>query len=184
MGKKLVISFPGVRGYEIPLLYFGAKHYEDLGYEKRFICHHNLSEPSYEKILENAEKVIRTINFGEYEDVVFVAKSIGTRVACAIKEKYHISASLILFTPLQETLQYIHRGNDIVLIAAGDQDKYLDAKILSDLCEKEGISCHIEPGVGHRMEVMNDLQRNLKIISKVITKLEKNVAFLHDFAYT
>ena len=29
MGKKIVISFPGGRGYEIPVLYFGAKYYED-----------------------------------------------------------------------------------------------------------------------------------------------------------
>lgn len=33
MGKKIVISFPSGRGSEIPLLYFSAKHYEDLGYE-------------------------------------------------------------------------------------------------------------------------------------------------------
>ena len=34
MNKKIVLSFPGSRGSEIPLLYFAAKHYEDLGYEK------------------------------------------------------------------------------------------------------------------------------------------------------
>ncbi|MBQ2882778.1 MAG: hypothetical protein IJE43_03245 [Alphaproteobacteria bacterium] len=39
MGKKVVISFPGGRGYEIPVLYFGAKYYEDQGYEKVFIRH-------------------------------------------------------------------------------------------------------------------------------------------------
>lgn len=44
MGKKIVISFPGGRGSEIPLLYFTAKHYEDLGYEKRFINHPALGE--------------------------------------------------------------------------------------------------------------------------------------------
>ena len=39
MGKNIVISFPGGRGYEIPVLYFGAKYYEDQGYEKVFIRH-------------------------------------------------------------------------------------------------------------------------------------------------
>ena len=37
MNKKIVLSFPGSRGSEIPLLYFAAKHYEDLGYEKVFV---------------------------------------------------------------------------------------------------------------------------------------------------
>ena len=39
MGKNIVISFPGGRGYEIPLLYFGSKHFENLGYEKLFISY-------------------------------------------------------------------------------------------------------------------------------------------------
>ena len=39
MGKKIVISFPGGRGYKIPVLYFGVKYYADQGYEKLFICH-------------------------------------------------------------------------------------------------------------------------------------------------
>lgn len=39
MNKKIVISFPGGRGAEIPLLYFCAKKYEDMGYEKVFVNH-------------------------------------------------------------------------------------------------------------------------------------------------
>ena len=39
MSKKIVVSFPGGRGSEIPLLYLGAKHFEDIGYEKVFINH-------------------------------------------------------------------------------------------------------------------------------------------------
>lgn len=37
MSKKLVVSFPGGRGYEVPLLYFAAKYFEDRDYEKLFI---------------------------------------------------------------------------------------------------------------------------------------------------
>ena len=39
MGKKIVVSYPGGRGYGIPLLYFLAKVYEDKGYEKFLISH-------------------------------------------------------------------------------------------------------------------------------------------------
>ena len=168
MGKNIVISFPGGRGYEIPVLYFGAKYYEDQGYEKVFIRHPRNEECEFGVLLDNAAKIISQIDFSEYDDIVFVAKSIGTVVACQIKEKYHIPATLILFTPLNETLPYIHSKNDIKLVAVGDKDRYIDVKMLQKLCDNEGVLCHIEQGVGHRMEVLGDLDKNLNIISNVI----------------
>lgn len=171
MGKKIVVSFPGGRGYEIPLLYFGAKLYEDRGYDKLFISHPGYGDYDFSALLENAEDIIGKINFEEYDDIVFVAKSIGTVLACRIKEKYQIPAKLILFTPLQETMPYIHHENDIQLVAVGDKDRYIDALVLSAECEKEGILCHVEQNVGHRMEVMNDLNRSLEIIAHVVRKL-------------
>ena len=171
MGKNLVVSFPGGRGYEIPLLYFGAKYFEDLGYEKLFVSHPGYGDYSFDTLFENAEKVIQRVDFAAYDSVVFIAKSIGTGVACTLKEKYKIPASLIILTPVEETLPHIHGGNDISLVAAGEKDRYLDAERLKELCEKEDIPYYIEPGVGHRMEVMNDLGKNLEVIANVIGRL-------------
>ena len=92
-------------------------------------------------------------------------------MACKIKDKYHIPATLILFTPLNETLPYIHRKNDIKLIAIGDKDRYIDVKVLKKVCDNEGVLCHIEEGVGHRLEVLSDLGKNLDIIGNVIKRL-------------
>ena len=172
MGKNIVISFPGSRGYEIPLLYFSSKHFEDLGYEKLFISPPDSGEIKFETLYEKAEKIIQSIAFEEYGNIVFIAKSIGTVVACKMKEKYKIPASLILFTPLSDTLPYINSKNDVLLISAGENDRYLDSNSLKELCEKEGIKCYIEPNVGHRMEVKGDLKRNLDIIFSVINEIE------------
>lgn len=172
MGKKIVISFPGGRGYEIPLLYFSSKHFEDLGYEKLFISPPDSDEIKFETLYERAEKIIQSIAFEEYENIIFIAKSIGTVVACKIREMYKISASLILYTPLNDTLPYINNKNDILLISAGENDRHLDSKTLRELCEKEGIRCYIEPNVGHRMEVKGDLKRDLEIIFNVINEME------------
>lgn len=94
MGKKIVVSFPGGRGAEIPLLYFGAKHYEDMGYEKVFISNPSFGEVDddalVEILLENAKKRIEELNLNEYEEIVFIGKSIGTVVACKTKELYKI----------------------------------------------------------------------------------------------
>lgn len=168
MSKKIVVSFPGGRGAEIPLLYFCAKKYEDMGYEKVFVNHPLEWDESLGSLLENADGVMKSINLSEYDEIVFVAKSIGTLVACKIKEKYNIPAKVILFTPLAGALPYIRDNNDILYVAIGDKDRYLDYKVLSNLCEQYNISCHIEPDVGYRMEVMGDLERNLEIVSNVM----------------
>lgn len=171
MGRRLVVSFPGARGCEIPLLYFGAKHFEDMGYEKRFVAYPGNREITLENVLNNALEVLWDVDWNEYEDVVFVAKSLGTVVSCMVKERLGIPAKLVLYTPLEQTLPYIRRDNGVLLVAMGDRDHYLAAPRLTELCEKEGIKCHIEPGVGHRMEVAGDLQRNLEIVFRVVRHL-------------
>ena len=172
MGKKIVVSFPGARGCEIPLLYFGAKHFEDMGYEKRFISYPLNREITLENVLSNALEMLRDIDWCEYEDIVFVAKSLGTVVSCMVKERLAISARLILLTPLEETLPYIRKENAVLLTAMGDRDHYLAAPRLAQHCEQEGIRYHIEPGVGHRMEVAGDLRRSLDIVYRVVSCLE------------
>ncbi len=172
MGKRIVFSFPGKRGEEIPLLYFGAKHYVDRDYEKVYI-QHPASGNGLEEVYENAKAVLSSYDFSEYEDIVFVGKSMGTVVACKLKAELQIDAKLVLFTPLKDTLPYIKANNRVVLAAMGNNDRFLEWEVLRDHCEKENVPYYIEPGVGHAMEVKNDLARNLQIVSNVISWLEQ-----------
>ncbi len=171
MGKSIVFSFPGKRGEEIPLLYFGAKHYVDKDYEKVFI-NHPASGNGLEEVYENAKSILNSYDFSEYEDIVFVGKSMGTVVACKLKEELQIDASLVLFTPLKDTLPYIKADNRVALAAAGDNDRFLEWEVLSKHCEAENVPCYIEPGVGHGMEVKDNMAKNLQVISNVIGRLE------------
>ena len=169
--KGIVVVFPGSRGTEIPLLYYGSKHFEDIGYEKLFIDYSMISQPSFETVFENAYNILKNMNWAEYEEVVFIGKSLGTVVACKIKERLQVPAKLILFTPLEETLLFIHKDNDVLLVAIGDEDPWLSSTVLLEHCKINEVTCHVEHGVGHRMEVKNDLQRNLEIVLKVLSYL-------------
>lgn len=171
MGKGIVVSFPGGRGSEIPLLYFGAKYYEDMGYDKIFVNHPVSNDISLDKVLKNALDTLQNINWTEYDHIVFVAKSLGTIVACKVKKMLQIPAAMILFTPLEETIKYINKENDVIFVSMGDRDKYLSSTLLEQHCRENNIKCYIEQGVGHRMEVMNDLQRNLNIVFNVMQHL-------------
>lgn len=171
MGKRIVFSFPGKRGEEIPLLYFGAKFYVDQDYEKVYI-QHPASGNGLEEVYENAKAILSSYNLSEYEDIVFVGKSMGTVVACKLKEELQIDASLVLFTPLMDTLPYMKADNRVVLAAAGDNDRFLEWEVLRDHCERENVPYYIEPGVGHAMEVKDDLAKNLQVLSNVIGRLK------------
>jgi phosphoglycolate phosphatase len=111
------------------------------------------------------------MDLSEYEKVIFIAKSVGTVISCKIKEELNLKADLILFTPLEQTLPYIRKDNDIILVAAGDQDKFLQSEKLVDRCEAEKVNYYIEKGVGHRMEVTNDLNRCLEVVGNVLGRL-------------
>jgi phosphoglycolate phosphatase len=111
------------------------------------------------------------LDLSEYEKVIFIAKSVGTVISCKIKEELNLKADLILFTPLEQTLPYIGKDNNIILVAVGDQDKFLQSEKLVDRCEAEKVNYYIEKGVGHRMEVTNDLSRCLEVVGNVLGRL-------------
>lgn len=171
MKKGIVLEFTGSRGVEIPLLYFAAKIYEDKGYEKKVIPCKVEEVSDFPQIYGEICSSVSKMNLQEYEDVVFASKSIGTYISCKIKEKLKLKAKLILFTPIEETLEYIKNDNDILLVAAGDKDNWLDTNVLQEKCISENINYYIEPGVGHRMEVMNDIGRNIDVVRNVICRI-------------
>ncbi len=173
MGKKLVVSFPGGRtGTDVPILYFCAKSFENRGYEKLFIPHAPSADEGFATNLAHAKEILANIDFSKYEDIVFVAKSRGTQIACMLKQELHIPAALVLLTPIPETLPYITKDNHIIFVSAGTKDRYLDSTTLQDLCEQEHISYYIEQNVGHRMEVAGNIDRDVEIIGNVTRALE------------
>ncbi len=172
-GKKLTVVFPGIRGTEIPLLYFCSKHYEDEGFEKKFITYpQEFSIDDYPRIYQYCKDKVENMHLEDYEEVIFIAKSIGSVAACELKDKLRLeNVSLLLLTPLKETLPYIKQDNNIILVGAGDQDRFLDAALIKKTCDDEDIKYVIEKGVGHRLEAGSDLHRNLEIIEDVVSKL-------------
>ncbi len=171
MGKKIVVLFPGVRGTEIPLLYFCGKVFEDRGYEKLFIQPPADKPIGFESLFKSAVSVLEPLHLSEYDSVVFVAKSMGTVVAGTVKEQFGIPAALVFLTPLEETFRFIRKGNDVLFVAMGSEDKHTDFEAVQSLCAKEKINFYVEHGVGHRMEGKEDIHRDLLVIENVVNAL-------------
>lgn len=173
MKEGIVLTFPGKRGTEIPLLYFCAKFFEDRGYDKIFVAQPLDGEEDFDRAYSHAKELLEGISFQEYRNIVFVGKSRGSVLACKLKESLKLSATLILLTPLEATLPYMMQDNDILLAVCGSKDRHLSSDLVQKICLRENIPCYIEEGAGHSMEVRADLDRNLKIIRNVMIELYK-----------
>lgn len=167
MKKGLVVVFPGGKGSELPILYFCAKKYVDSGWNKVFVAMPQ-GKLDFDEKYAHVKDTVSQIDFSEYEEIVFVAKSIGTVHAAKVKDELQIDASLVLFTPIEETLPYLKKSNNIIFVAAGDKDRHLESARLQAICEAEKLPYHIESGVGHRMELKDDLCGSLQVIANVL----------------
>lgn len=175
MSKRIVMSFTGSGGIEIPLLYYSTKLFEDNGYDVMRVNCSCAGKHEVENIYESIKHEIENMNLSEYDDIVLVSKSIGTYISCRLKAELKIPAKLILLTPLEQTIPYMREDNEIVFVAAGDKDRYLETERLVELCSKENIPYLIVEGVGHRMEVLYDLNKNLSVVQEVIENLQEQV---------
>lgn len=173
--KKMVVIFPGENySADCPLLYYAGFKFEVRGYEKVIISYKNMLEQdkSFEECMEDikeyAFKQLKDFNLSEYEDIVFVSKSLGTVVAGWVEEKLCVEARHIYLTPVRETLPYIQSGKNIIAVVAGTKDKQLNADTLKDHCKLENIYLKQIDGAGHRLEIWGDMEKNIDIIKEVV----------------
>ncbi len=176
--KKAVILFPGVRySCDTPLLYYAGKVFCSRGYEKIEISYGEaiLSTKNLEqKILDVRGFVVeqlRNARLEQYEDVVFVSKSIGTVFAGWSAAQIDHPVRHIYLTPLEQTLPFLHAETDIA-IGAG-KDEYLDAQRLEAYCSDHQIPLTIYPNVGHRLEDKEDIHRTLCIMDEIGGRYER-----------
>ena len=123
--KKLAVIFPGV-GYTCtkPLLYYTASMAAERGYEiirldygQDIHTFHGRTPAELEPIIKLAIKrtlpQLENVPFSEYDDIIFISKSIGTTIACQLetalqlKEKVH----QFLMTPIPSVISPISTGS-------------------------------------------------------------------------
>ena len=113
---KIAVYFPGI-GYHCdkPLLYYGRKIACEQGYQEyRNVSYTYHAEnirgdeekmkEAYEALFVQAEEELADMVWADYDDVLFVSKSIGTIIATSYAEKYGLKHTKhILYTPLAQT---------------------------------------------------------------------------------
>ena len=174
MSKKLAVFFPG-RKYSVdcPLLYFADFTCSLKGYERAYLHYarhrEDKSATTVQEDIENAKAyvtaTIQAKEVNEYDEVVFISKSIGTVLAGYIREELKLkNIKNVYLTPLPETLPYIESKDTIVI--AGTRDGFLEKETLKSFCDENHVKLYQFDGLGHSMET-NDVKESLNIIGEV-----------------
>ena len=115
---KLVVCFPGI-GYHCdkPLLYYSRKLAATAGYDHAVLLQYTCQKDglrenpaalrsAFDALYTQAEAQLAAVGWAQYDDVLFLSKSIGTAIAAAYAQKHAVPCRHVLYTPLALTYEF------------------------------------------------------------------------------
>ena len=131
-------------------------------------------EQSFYSALQQAEEILKDVRWQDYEDILFISKSVGTIVAACYKQKYQIKARSISFTPLEDTFSFAS-GEGIMF--HGTADPWVkDSKKIYEGCEKIGQPLYVIENANHSLET-GDVAEDLVNLAKIMRWVEEYIWF-------
>lgn len=170
MDKNLCVIFPGM-GYhsDKPLLYYSKNTMMANGFEIIDVNYGNLPKEiaaAYEQGWDAAVRMLRDMDFGRYDRIVFLSKSIGTVIAARYAAEYVPMAENIYFTPLEQTMQYAKEGG---IAFHGTADPLADTEKLKKLCAEKNVVLYTYEGGNHSIET-EDILWNIRTQEDIAEK--------------
>lgn len=175
MHAKLAVFFPGT-GYtcEKPLLQRCAERYAELRYQIIKLNHDSIDFRPMERIEDALDAArlcvmeqVKDVDFSEYDDVVFVAKSLGTAIALWLDEKVNAQARHLSLTPIPQALPFPSGPDRVIAAVIGSEDAHLSTEELRHHCRECGIPYVMIPGAGHSLEYADDPAANEKVLEQI-----------------
>lgn len=173
---KIAVVFPGI-GYHTdkPLLYFSKKIARASGYEITDLHYEDLPhgikgnaqkmQEAGQQALAQVEEQLRPLHLEDAEEVLFLAKSIGTAVAAAYAKQHGIPAHEVLYTPVEQTFPYVAQDPDAIAFH-GTSDPWADTGAVIRLAREKNIPLYLTEGANHSLESADPMQdlKNLNVI--------------------
>ena len=182
--KGLAVIFPGI-GYtcERSLLYYTAVMLKEHGYKVVPVAYTGFPKnvkgdvqkmrECYAIAQDQATEILCDINFSDYNDIVFIGKSIGTVVALAIAKQFDLNVRSVLYTPLVETFDLLPTDAPNRAIAFhGTHDPWAKTPEIIDACLPRGIPLHIVENANHSLET-GDLDNDLQILEETMEQVQR-----------
>ena len=184
--KKLAVIFPGI-GYHAdkPLLYYARKLASEAGYEEQIKIEYTCTQKkirgdmdkmkkAFEELYAQAERALKDVKWEEYDDVLFISKSIGTVIAMTYAGRNNTPLNLkqLLYTPLEVTFASDITSNTApqnAIAFIGTADPWSNVPEVIALARKNNVPIHVYDDANHSLET-DDTIENLHIIRDVMKK--------------
>ncbi len=181
--NRIAIVFPGI-GYhsDKPLLYYGRKLAVEAGYSQCINVKYTFSggkirgndkkmKETFESLYAQAVDFLEEIDWNEYDDILFISKSIGTAIAVNYaRNKGLQNVRQILYTPLKATF-----ANEVckpAIAFIGTADPWSTVVKVVNSAKEMDIPIHVYENANHSLET-EDTIMNLKILKDVMKKTKK-----------
>ena len=173
--KKLAVIFPGV-GYRTdkPLLYYSKKLAFQNGYEivevpygkfpKGVKGSREKMEKAFFSAVEQAEEILKDVDFSLYDDILFISKSVGTAVSAAYGGKHHLKTRNIYYTPVEASFQFMTQPG---IVFTGTKDSWVDHEAIKEGCKKGGFPLHVIEDANHSLET-GDVKKDLENLEEIM----------------
>ena len=177
ISKKLAVIFPGV-GYnkDKPLLYYAAKLALSKGYDIYSVDFHDMpsnirgdeakTAEAARLAYEQADARLSWVNFSDYDEVVFIGKSIGTAVAAKYATDRGMDVAQVWYTPVEKTFSF---GTKRAIAFIGDNDPWSVFPNVEKLAAEAGVPLHVYSGCNHSLETA-DIEQNIANLQDVMHK--------------
>lgn len=174
---KLAVFFPGI-GYHCdkPLLYYSEKLAKQYQYETIKIKYEGLSkdlDEAFTGALTQTEACLAEVDWKQYEEILFVSKSIGTAVACAYADKYAVNCRNVYYTPLERTFTFAPQAG---IVFHGTGDPWANTEMIRMKCRESDLPLCIIENANHSLEFPEDTRRNLEILAYVMEGTQSYLA--------
>ncbi len=151
---KIAILFPGI-GYHCdkPLLYYSGKLCAQYQYETVKLTYTNLSRSipeAFEQAYAQTEVSLEKFNWDDYEEILFISKSIGTAIAAAYAQNHNITCRNIFYTPLAQTFDFTPQSG---IVFHGTKDPWIETTVIENKCRDYHLPFYVIEEVNHSLEL-------------------------------
>ncbi len=185
MGSKQVCFFISGASYLYDHPYFYYSRMALLARGIDVICIHYVTEELFS--MSDAESnvcmthrvdaiVSEVLATHPYENVQFIAKSLGTIPLAALLAKPNLqTARFVFLTPvLTEVVEQIANSSQTGLLVIGTADKFYDEAAL-ETCRTSQLTIDVIEGVNHSLDQGFEVDPSLAVLGHVIRQIEANL---------
>lgn len=182
---KLAVIFPGIRYHvDKPLLFYSKKIAASHGFEIVEVPYGNFPadvkgspekmREAFQSALRQSEEMLRNVEFGKYDTILFISKSIGTAVAAEYARRRQIQTKNVYYTPVKESMAFMEQPG---IVFHGTADNWVGNEELTAFCKAYRYPLYLIGDGNHSLETghvlfdINNLRNIMEATEKYIESI-------------